>query len=109
MDRNLKDKINEKINNEEMNISEYIRDLVNNDLTNDDISKNQSYLYKTLNTIIDNILNERLNAITEIIKAIYLKQELIVFLLKTFDNDKFSEEIEEFTTSYQGDNLRTIL
>ena len=40
---------------------------------------------------------------------IYLKQELLIHLLKKFDNNNFEKEIEEFTTLYQGDNLRTIL
>ena len=30
-------------------------------------------------------------------------------LLKTFDENEFEPEIEEFTTTYLEDNLRTIL
>ena len=109
MDKDFKDKITKQSSLEDKTISEYIRNLVNNELTKYEISQNQSYLYETLNTIINNILNEELNQVHKILETIYLKQELLIYLLKKFDNNNFEKEIEEFTTLYQGDNLRTIL
>ena len=76
--------------------------------TNDDISKNQSYILKVLDSIIQNIFDEKNKSINNILEAIYLKQELIIYLLKTLDDGHFEKEINDFTTTYLGDNLRTI-
>ena len=104
----FKDKIIEQSKMLNKSVSEFIRDSINNELTNNDIAQNQSYLYGTLDTIINNILDEKLIAINKIIKLIYIQNELLLHLLKTFDDNNFEEEIEEFTTTYLGDNLRTI-
>ena len=104
----FKDKIIEQSKIINKSVSEFIRDSINNELTNNDIAQNQSYLYGTLDTIINNILEEKLIAINKILKLIYIQNELLLHLLKTFDDNNFEEEIEEFTTTYLGDNLRTI-
>lgn len=104
----FKDKITEQSKMLNKSVSEFIRDSINNELTNNDIAQNQSYLYCTLDTIINNILDEKLIAINKILKLIYIQNELLLHLLKTFDDNNFEEEIEEFTTTYLGDNLRTI-
>lgn len=104
----FRDKIIEQSKMLNKSVSEFIRDSINNELTNNDIAQNQSYLYNTLDTIINNILDEKLIAINKILKLIYIQNELLIHLLKTFDDNNFEEEIEEFTTTYLGDNLRTI-
>ena len=104
----FKDKIIEQSKMLNKSVSEFIRDSINNELTNNYIAQNQSYLYGTLNTIINNILDEKLIAINKILKLIYIQNELLLHLLKTFDDNNNLEEIEEFTTTYLGDNLRTI-
>lgn len=104
----FKDKIIEQSKMLNKSVSEFIRDSINNELTNNDIAQNQSYLFGTLDTIINNILDEKLIAINKILKLIYIQNELLLHLLKTFDDNNFEEEIEEFTTTYLGDNLRTI-
>ena len=109
IEKDLKDKIINQSNIEDKTVSEFIRDSINKELTDIDISKNQSHLYKILDTIIKNILDEKFITINTILKSLYIKQELIINLLKTFDEDEFEPEIEEFTTTYLEDNLRTIL
>lgn len=109
IEKSLKEKINNKAKEYDKTLSEYIRDAINNVLTNDDISKNQSYLSKILDSIIKNIIEEKFNTISQILESLYLKQELIIYLLKTNNDDDFENKINEFTTSYLGDNLRTIL
>lgn len=109
VDKTFKERIIRQSNMEDKSVSEFIRNLINNELTRDDISKNQSYLSEILGIIIKNIIDEKLNTINKILESLYLKQELIIYLLKTFDKDNFEEEIEEFTTTYLEDNLRTIL
>ena len=109
IEKELKDKIINQSNIENKTVSEFIRDSINKELTDIDISKNQSHLYKILDTIIKNILDEKFITINTILKSLYIKQELIINLLKTFDEDEFEPEIEEFTTTYLEDNLRTIL
>lgn len=109
VDKTFKERIIKQSNMEDKSVSEFIRDLINNELTRNDILKNQSYLLEVLDTIIKNIIDEKMNTINKILESLYLKQELIIYLLKTFDEDNFENEIEEFTTSYLGDNLRTIL
>lgn len=109
VDKTFKERIIKQSNMEDKSVSEFIRDLINNELTRNDILKNQSYLSEVLDIIIKNIIDEKMNTINKILEALYLKQELIIYLLKTFDEDNFENEIEEFTTSYLGDNLRTIL
>lgn len=109
VDKTFKERIIKQSNMEDKSVSEFIRDLINNELTRNDILKNQSYLSEVLDTIIKNIIDEKMNTINKILESLYLKQELIIYLLKTFDDNNFENEIEEFTTSYLGDNLRTIL
>jgi len=50
-----------------------------------------------------------MNSINKILESLYVKQELIIYLLKFLDEDNYEERIEQFTTTYLGDNLRTIL
>lgn len=109
VDKTFKERIIKQSIMEDKSVSEFIRNLINNELTRNDISKNQSYLSEILEIIIKNIIDEKLNTINKILESLYLKQELIIYLLKTFDKDNFEEEIEEFTTTYLEDNLRTIL
>ena len=109
LEKELKDKIINQSNIEDRTISEFIRDSINKELTDIEISKNQSHLYNILDTIIKNILDEKFITINTILKSLYIKQELIINLLKTFDENEFEPEIEEFTTTYLEDNLRTIL
>lgn len=109
IEKDLKDKIINQSNIENKSVSKFIRDSINNELTDIDISKNQSHLYNILDTIIKNILDEKFITINTILKSLYIKQELIINLLKTFDENEFEPEIEEFTTTYLEDNLRTIL
>lgn len=109
VDKTFKERIIKQSSMEDKSVSEFIRNLINNELTRNDISKNQSYLSEILEIIIKNIMDEKLNTINKILESLYLKQELIIYLLKTFDKDNFEEEIEEFTTTYLEDNLRTIL
>ena len=109
IEKDLKDKIINQSNIENKSVSEFIRDSINNELTDIDISKNQSHLYNILDTIIKNILEEKFITINTILKSLYIKQELIINLLKTFDENEFEPEIEKFTTTYLEDNLRTIL
>lgn len=109
VDKTFKERIIRQSNMEDKSVSEFIRNLINNELTRVDISKNQSYLSEILEIIIKNIIDEKLNTINKILESLYLKQELIIYLLKTFDKDNFEEEIEEFTTTYLEDSLRTIL
>ena len=109
IEKDLKDKIINQSNIENKTISEFIRDSINKELTDIEISKNQSHLYNILDTIIKNILDEKFITINTILKSLYIKQELIINLLKTFDENEFEPEIEEFTTTYLEDNLRTIL
>lgn len=82
----FKDKIIEQSKLLNKSVSEFIRDSINNELTNNDIAQNQSYLYGTLDTIINNILDEKLIAINKILKLIYIQNELLMHLLKTFDD-----------------------
>lgn len=109
VDKTFKERIIKQSSIEDKSVSEFIRNLINNELTRSDISKNQSYLFEVLEIIIKNIMDEKLNTINKILESLYLKQELIIYLLKTFDKDNFEEKIEEFTTTYLEDNLRTIL
>lgn len=109
IEKSLKEKINNKAKEYDKTLSEYIRDTINNELTNDDISTNQSYLSKILDSIIKNIIEEKFNTISQILESLYLKQELIIYLLKSNNDEDFENKINEFTTSYLGDNLRTIL
>jgi len=109
LEKELKDKIINQSNIENKTISEFIRDSINKELTDIEISKNQSHLFNILDTIIKNILDEKFITINTILKSLYIKQELIINLLKTFDENEFEPEIEEFTTTYLEDNLRTIL
>ena len=79
------------------------------ELTNLDIAKNQSYLSNVLDIIIKNILDEKLQAINKILESLYLKQELIIFILNKINGGTLDNEIKEFTTTYLGDNQRITL
>ena len=79
------------------------------ELTNLDIIKNQSYLSNVLDIIIKNILDEKLQAINKILESLYLKQELIIFILNKINGGTLDNEIKEFTTTYLGDNQRITL
>ena len=79
------------------------------ELTNLDITKNQSYLSNVLDIIIKNILDEKLQAINKILESLYLKQELIIFILNKINGSTLDNEIKEFTTTYLGDNQRITL
>lgn len=109
VNKNFKNKIIEQANIEDKSISEFIRTSIDNELTRNDIAKNQSYLSSTLDTIIKNIIDEKMNSINKVLESLYVKQELIIYLLKFLDEDNYEERIEQFTTTYLGDNLRTIL
>lgn len=74
-----------------------------------DITKNQSYLSNVLDIIIKNILDEKLQAINKILESLYLKQELIIFILNKINGGTLDNEIKEFTTTYLGDNQRITL
>ena len=74
-----------------------------------DITKNQSYLSNVLDIIIKNILDEKLQAINKILESLYLKQELIIFILNKINGSTLDNEIKEFTTTYLGDNQRITL
>ena len=78
-------------------------------LTNLDITKNQSYLSNVLDIIIKNILDEKLQAINKIVESLYLKQELIIFILNKINGWTLDNEVKEFTTTYLGDNQRITL
>lgn len=94
---------------QDKNTSEFIRDAVLNELTNLDITKNQSYLSNVFDIIIKNILNEKLQTIDKILESLYLKQELIIFILNKINGGTLDNEIKEFTTTYLGDNQRITL
>ena len=74
-----------------------------------DIIKNQSYLSNVLDIIIKNILDEKLQAINKILESLYLKQELIIFILNKIYGGTLDNEIKEFTTTYLGENQRITL
>ena len=79
------------------------------ELTNLDITKNQSYLSNVLDIIIKNILDEKLQAINKILESLYLKQELIIFILNKINGSTLDNEIKEFTATYLGENQRITL
>lgn|GEM_PF-2269543 len=92
----------------DMNVSEFIRYITNKEVTNNDIYKNQSYLSDILTLIITNIIEEKTSTINHTLKQIYLKQELIIEILKSITEGDIDSIIKDFTTTYLGENLRTI-
>ena len=100
IDNELKNKIMECSSELDMSLSEFIRYSIKNEISRNDISKNQSYLVDVLDTIIKNIIQENNQAINEILESIYLKQEFIIYLLGKLDY---------FTMSYLGDDSQRII
>lgn len=91
-----------------MNVSEFIRYITNKEVTNNDIYKNQSYLSDILTLIITNVIEEKTSTINHTLNQIYLKQELIIEILKSITEGDIDSIIKDFTTTYLGENLRTI-
>lgn len=109
IDNELKNKIMECSNELDMSLSEFIRYSIKNEITRNDISKNQSYLVDVLDTIIKNIIQENNQAINEILESIYLKQEFIIYLLGKYNSIDLEEELDNFTMSYLGDDSQRII
>lgn len=100
----------QKISNElDMNVSEFVRKAIDNEISTTLIGKNQSYLYQVLESILSNILDQKMYSINQILKTIYLKQELIIELFKWSNNEVYSNTglddfIKDFMTSYNYEN-----
>lgn len=111
VDKDYKLKIEEEAKSQDMTTSEYIRELIDSDMTNRAISKNQKHLFQINEIIISNILDKKLEKYDQIIKAMFIKQELMIELIKetSFANKDYSKFIEEFMTSYTGNEILTIL
>ena len=109
IDNELKSKIMECSNELDMSLSEFIRYSIKNEISRNDISKNQSYLVDVLDTIIKNIIQENNQAINEILGSIYLKQEFIIYLLGKYNSINLEEELDNFTMSYLGDDSQRII
>ena len=109
IDNELKNKIMECSNELDMSLSEFIRYSIKNEITRNDISKNQSYLVDVLDTIIRNIIQENNQVINEILESIYLKQEFIIYLLGKYNSIKLEEELDNFIMSYLGDDSQRII
>lgn len=109
IDNELKNKIMECSSELDMSLSEFIRYSIKNEISRNDISKNQSYLVDVLDTIIKNIIQENNQAINEILESIYLKQEFIIYLLGKYNSINLEEELDYFTMSYLGDDSQRII
>ena len=109
IDNELKNKIMECSSELDMSLSEFIRYSIKNEISRNDISKNQSYLVDVLDTIIKNIIQENNQAINEILESIYLKQEFIIYLLGKYNSINLEEELDNFTMSYLGDDSQRII
>ena len=96
---------------QEMSTSEYIREVIESDITKENITKNQRYLYQTMEQIIGNLLDDRFEKYNQIIKTMFIKQELMIELIKStaFANKPYDEEIKKFLESYTGDEILTTL
>lgn len=86
-----------------MSISEFIRNAVDNEISMNILGQNQSFIYQVLENILNNILDQKLNAINQIIKVINIKQELIIEILKETSNCDLEEIIKNFMTSYTSE------
>lgn len=109
IDNELKNKIMECSSELDMSLSEFIRYSIKNEISRNDISKNQSYLVDVLDTIIKNIIQENNQTINEILESIYLKQEFIIYLLGKYNSINLEEELDYFTMSYLGDDSQRII
>ena len=109
IDNELKNKIMECSNELDMSLSEFIRYSIKNEITRNDISKNQSYLVDVLDTIIRNIMQENKQVINENLESIYLKQKFIIYLLGKYNSINLEEELDNFTMSYLGDDSQRII
>ena len=109
IDNELKNKIMECSSELDMSLSEFIRYSIKNEISRNDISKNQSYLVYVLDTIIKNIIQENNQTINEILESIYLKQEFIIYLLGKYNSINLEEELDYFTMSYLGDDSQRII
>ena len=109
IDNELKNKIMECSSELDMSLSEFIRYSIKNEISRNDISKNQSYLVDVLDTIIKNIIQENNQVINEILESIYLKQEFIIYLLGKYNSINLEEELDNFTMSYLGDDSQRII
>jgi len=89
-------------------LSQLIRETLENKITLDDISKNQSYLQEIFSFLIKDIISEELKSSYKILEELFVKLEFIIYLLRSKNEDKFKEKLENFTTTF-GDNLRTTL
>lgn len=92
----------------DMNTSEFIRKAIDNEISTTLIGKNQSYLYQVLESILSNILDQKMYAINQMLKTIYIKQELIIELFKWSNNEIYTDMsledfIKEFMTSYNSE------
>jgi len=105
----------QKISSElDMNVSEFIRKAIDNEISMSLIGRNQNYLYQVLESILSNILDQKLFANNQMLKSIYLKQELIIELFKWSNNEEYSDVsledfIKEFMTSYSSETQLTTL
>ena len=109
IDNELKNKIMECSSELDMSLSEFIRYSIKNEISRNDISKNQSYLVDVLDTIIKNIIQENNQTINEILESLYLKQEFIIYLLVKYNSINLEEELDYFTMSYLGDDSQRII
>ena len=109
IDNELKNKIMECSSELDMSLSEFIRYSIKNEISRNDISKNQSYLVGVIDTIIKNIIQENNQVINEILESIYLKQEFIIYLLGKYNSINLEEELDNFTMSYLGDDSQRII
>lgn len=87
----------------DMSVSEFVRNAVDNEISMNTLGQNQSFIYQVLESILTNILEQKLNAINQIIKVINIKQELIIELLKETSNSDLEETIQNFMTSYTSE------
>ena len=93
---------------EDKTLSELIRETLENKITLNDISKNQSYLQSIFSFLIKDIISEELKSSYKLLEELFAKLEFIIYLLRSKNEEKFKEELENFTTSF-GDNLRITL
>ena len=109
IDTDYKDKITKIAEDLDQNVSEFIRMAVDNEISQLEIGKNQSYLYEITEHILTNILDQKLNTTNQIIKRIYIQQELIIEILKHQNSSEVEDLIRNFMTSYNtGESISTV-
>ena len=101
VEKDFKEKITKKAKEQDQNISEFIRMAIENEISTREIAKNQSYLYQILETIITNILEQKLSAINHVLKNTCIKQEFIIELLKTNYSEDYDKFLNKFLQTYQ--------